>query len=72
MLREDDGAPARIHINPPLPCGIAGCGQPATEALAEPAPDDPALWQLMPVCDACMGRLQQEARSVAMHARDMR
>lgn len=61
MALADDGAPARIQINPPLPCGIAGCGQPAAQALAEPAPDDTALWQLLPICESCMTRLQEEA-----------
>ena len=71
MAREDGGALACIHINPPLPCGVSGCSRLAMEALAESAPDDPALWQLLPICDTCMARLQQEAHSAVAHASEV-
>ncbi len=68
---EGDRAPARIQINPPLPCGFSGCGRPATVALAEPSPDDPALWQLLPVCDTCMTQVQATARATAKTAQQL-
>jgi hypothetical protein len=71
MALVDDGAPAHIQINPPLPCGIADCRQPAMQALAEPTPDDPALWQLLPICEDCMTRLQAEARGAGTQAQKL-
>lgn len=57
---------ARIAIDPALPCFVAGCGRPATRAVAERDDAFPELWQLLPVCDACSRRLaasDRDARS---------
>jgi hypothetical protein len=63
MVQRDDDALVHIRIDPALPCCIPGCGHSATSALAEPEPGDHALWQLLPVCDVCMARLQERARA---------
>jgi hypothetical protein len=54
--RDDDDS-VRLHMEPALPCGFAGCERPATSALAERDPEHPGMWQLLPVCDACAARL---------------
>lgn len=56
----------RIAIDPALPCSFAGCGRPATYAVAERDDAYPELWRLFPVCDACSRRLaspEPDARS---------
>ncbi len=41
----------RIEINPALPCGIGGCGQPAHCARIERDLRYDALWRLLPICE---------------------
>lgn len=47
----------RVQVNPQLPCGMRGCHRYATTALAEPDPDHPGLWQVVPICDDCATQL---------------
>jgi len=55
---EFEGQMALITIDPPLPCFL--CNQPASAALAAPAPDRfPGAgtpWLTFPICSACEER----------------
>lgn len=55
----------RIEINPPLPCGIGDCGQPARFARIERDPRYEALWRLLPICDAHLRSLDAAGRAIA-------
>lgn len=53
----------RVRMQPPLPCALDGCGRPAADALAEPDPDHPGLWTLLPICADCANRLRSQPDS---------
>ncbi|HZC06760.1 MAG TPA: hypothetical protein VE338_14080 [Ktedonobacterales bacterium] len=56
----------RIEINPPLPCGISGCGRPAHCARIERDLRYDSLWRLLPICEAHLRSLDAAAgRSIA-------
>lgn len=42
----------RVEINPPLPCGIDGCGRLTGSARIERDPRFGLLWNLLPICEA--------------------
>lgn len=58
-LQQDDDI-IRVALSRALPCGMPGCGKPATWALVEHDPTTPGLWQLLPMCDGCL-RIAREA-----------
>lgn len=43
----------RLRLLRPLPCGVGGCGAPARVGLAEPDPELPGVWIVLPLCDEC-------------------
>src|SRR5260221_465531 len=43
MASDPDTPLVRLHLDPSLPCGLHGCGQPAATGLAEPDPECPGL-----------------------------
>lgn len=51
----------RIEINPSLPCGIGGCGQPSHYARIERDLRYDALWRLLPICEAHLLSLDEAA-----------
>ena len=51
---------ARLRLDAPLPCGMPACGRPTRIAMAEPDPDRPGLWQVLPLCDQCRTRYGDE------------
>lgn len=58
----------RIEINPPLPCGIGDCGQPARYARIEHDPRYAVLWRLLPICDTHLRSLDAAGRSAVAAA----
>ena len=72
MMASDPDTPlVRLHLDPPLSCGLHGCGQPAAHGLAEPDPDCSGLWLLLPICEVCGQRLstQGEQRTLSKYSR---
>ncbi|HEU0027730.1 MAG TPA: hypothetical protein VFQ25_11500 [Ktedonobacterales bacterium] len=55
----------RIEINPPLPCGIGGCGAPSRSARVERDPRLGLLWNLLPICEAHQVSLAARAMMLA-------
>jgi hypothetical protein len=46
-----------ISLDPPLPCGMPGCGAMARSALVEPDPQYTGAWLTLPLCPACRRRI---------------
>ena len=69
MASDPDTPLMRLHLDPSLPCGLHGCGQPAATGLAEPDPECAGLWLLLPLCTACRQRLsnQEEHGTLSLH-----
>ncbi len=57
-LNDPETPLVQVHLEPPLRCGLSGCGRPTATALAEPSPECAGLWLLLPVCAACRKRLR--------------
>ncbi len=55
----------RVEINPPLPCGIDGCGLPARCGRVERDPRFGSLWNLLPICEAHQESLAAAATGLA-------
>lgn len=51
-----DDEPRRIGLREPLPCAMWRCGAPTSAAIAEPDPDFPGVWLLLPLCREHDGR----------------
>ena len=65
MIDEPDPPPmVHLRLDAPLPCGMPACGRPTRSAMAEPDPDHPGLWQVLPLCDECRNRYADEPPSL--------